>query len=166
MVNIWPQSHTYQGLVLIPASMVETNVAIMVASMPACASFLRHFFSQARLLSSIKSRLASIKRKKYPKPTTSTNSVSPTDDTGNGFSRFTAGGDGDQPGKGSKGKSWNFRNLFERGDVPPQLTSAKRESGHILESCDSNLSSVNTSSERGEKSWEQEEKGAASDDVV
>ena len=38
--------------------MVELNAAIMVACMPACASFIRHFSAQSNLISSIKSRLA------------------------------------------------------------------------------------------------------------
>jgi len=138
----------------------------MVASMPAYAFFLRHFLSQAGLLSSIKSRLASIKRKKYPKPKTTTNSVSPADDTNSGQNRLTADGGGDRPGKGSKGKYWNFRNPFEREDVPPQLTTAKRESGHILKSGDFDLFNIKTSSEREGASWEQEEKRAAAYDVV
>lgn len=157
----------YKRLVLIPPSIVETNVAIMVASMPACSSFLRYFLSKAGLMSSIKSRLAFSRSKKYPKSqTTTTNSVSPADITDSGQNRLIAGGGGDRPGKRSKGKYWNVKNIFERGDVPPQITSAKRESGHILKSGDFDLFDAKTSSERGGTSLEQEEKRAAAYDVV
>lgn len=154
----------YKSPVLIFPSTVEINVAIIVACMPACASFYRHFLSQSGFLSFIMSGIVSSKLKRHPKLKTTTESIGPAPDKYSEGNRLTPGSDPAK--KGSKGIYWRLKDSFRQGSVPPQLTSAKRESGHILKSGDFNVFSNKRSSEREGTSFEQEEKTAAAYDVV
>ena len=135
-----------------PNSTVEINAAIMVASMPACASFLRYFLSKTSFTSSTKSWWTSSRSKRYPKSRVIPGAAMDRDSDGN---QLTPGGDGSP--KGSKGMYWKLRGAFCQ-DEPPQITSAKRESGHILKSGDFNVFNPKTSSEREGVSSEQDEK--------
>ena len=115
----------------------------MVASMPACATLLRYFLVQSGFLSSIGSRLASSRNKRYQKPKGTVGSADNTDSEGN---HLTPGGD--EGGKTTMGLFWRLRNPFGRD--APQITSAKRESGHILRTGDFNVFKTKITSNRGE----------------
>lgn len=109
-------------------NIVELNVAIMVACMPACASFSRFFYTKFGIFSSIRSRLWSSKGSKQkssnPKPTTTTSSV-------------PSGSKGDRAGGGNY---WRLKNPFSnaRDGTPPQITFNKQQS-RILQSGDFNV---------------------------
>ena len=94
-------------------SIVELNVTIMVACMPACASFSRHFLYKYEIISSINSRLfASRSSKKGPLgPETST--TAPSASTGD-----------PRPG----GKYWRIKNAFSNGNGSPQITRNQQQS--------------------------------------
>ncbi|KAL2037841.1 hypothetical protein N7G274_009315 [Stereocaulon virgatum] len=103
----------WNGYIVDVLNIVELNVTIMVACMPACASFSRHFLYKYEIISSIKSRLfASRSSKKGPSgPETSTTAPSAlTIDP-----RL-------------RGKYWRIKNAFSNGDRAPHITRNQQQS--------------------------------------
>ena len=104
-------------------NIVEMNVAIMVASMPACASLFRYISSQSSLLSSMKSSLfssgVSARTSKPPHGAQKQDKVSSDGHIRNGQHKF-----------------WRLRGTSDLESVPPQITSVKTQSGRVLETWD------------------------------
>ena len=99
--------------------LVEINVAIMVASMSACASFYRNFSPQISISLSIRSPFNKSKSNKghsSPKQPViemgSSNAVT---------SRVASGNT-------SNGKYWRLKNVLARGDTAPQITFNQNQS--------------------------------------
>lgn len=127
----------------------------MVASMPACVSFVRYFLSQTKLVSFIESYLASARSKRYVKSRLSADCDNLPGDTDRESNRLS--NTGGAPEKASDGRYWKLKNLFRR-NVPPQLTSVTRESGLILNTGDFVVFNAKSSSENFKTSFEREEK--------
>ena len=104
-----------QGI-LTTSSIVELNITIMVACMPACASFSRHFLYKYEIISSIKSQLAGSRssKKKIPKPSKSHSST-------------TAPSSSDRDPRPG-GRYWRIKNAFSNGNGAPQITMDKQQS--------------------------------------
>ncbi|CAD6577266.1 MAG: hypothetical protein ASARMPREDX12_008289 [Alectoria sarmentosa] len=106
-------------------NIVELNIAIMVACMPACASFSRHIITKFGIVSYIKSRISSWKSSKLkslnPKP------ISTASDIPSRSSGDPAGG----------GNYWTLKIPFSStGDgAPPHITFNKQQS-RVLHSGD------------------------------
>ncbi|CAF9916812.1 MAG: hypothetical protein ALECFALPRED_010874 [Alectoria fallacina] len=106
-------------------NIVELNIAIMVACMPACASFSRHIITKSGIVSYIKSRISSSKNNKskslHPKPITTAADI-PSRSTGD-----PAGG----------GNYWTLKSPFSstRDGAPPHITFNKQQS-RVLHSGD------------------------------
>ena len=107
----------------------------MVASMPACASFLQHLLAKTRFLSSIKSIFLLSRSKQYTESANPADLGTPPRSPNNDGHRLTRDSSG--PGTNSRSHFWQVRQHFGQ-DALPQITSAKQESGHILKSGDSN----------------------------
>ena len=100
--------------------MVELNVAIMVACMPACASFSRYFFGKLEIVSTIKSRLSSSRHGKRRTKFSQSKAITVV-------SNQTSEPDED---RGSGWNSWKIKNAFFKGkdDVAPQITMNQQRS--------------------------------------
>lgn len=109
-------------------SIVEANVAIKVACMPACASFFRHLHS--RLQSYVNTRFSYTKASKATSTTQYPKVIEKTK----------------KPKYDLKPRYWRFRDRRPRDEGPPQITSvtAQSDQGHGL----SDLNTTDTKSSR------------------
>ncbi|KAL8691616.1 MAG: hypothetical protein Q9224_004137 [Gallowayella concinna] len=107
---------------------VETNAAIMVACMPACASFRRFFSSKSEFLSALKIRLLSVRSSLSRGGRSSSN----TKDSSNAMNMVGAGEPQLKSGTSTKqaGRYWKLKNgsPSEKNSLPPQITANKERS--------------------------------------
>lgn len=96
-------------------NIVEINVSIMVASMPACASLLRYRATKTSIFSSIKSKLFTSRPSSGPAPASDQIRTMSDENHPSGKDRF-----------------WRYRNHLNQHSAPPQITALKRQSGQIL----------------------------------
>ncbi|KAL8678562.1 MAG: hypothetical protein Q9186_005107 [Xanthomendoza sp. 1 TL-2023] len=109
-------------------NIVETNAAIMVACMPACASFRRFFSSKSEFLSALKIRLLSVRSSLSRGGRSSSN----TKDSSNAMNMVGAGEPQLKSGTSTKqaGRYWKLKNgsPSEKNSLPPQITANKERS--------------------------------------
>ncbi|KAL8744801.1 MAG: hypothetical protein Q9190_002996 [Brigantiaea leucoxantha] len=115
-------------------NIVESNVAIMVASMPACATFSRHFWPKGRgLFSSLRSRLVSSRGSSRITSNSGLPTSAPVTSTLETPELSMAN---DQSGYTKEQSFWKLKNPFIRGDSAPQITRVKRDSTNVLRTGD------------------------------
>ncbi|KAL8821067.1 MAG: hypothetical protein Q9223_000829 [Gallowayella weberi] len=109
-------------------NIVETNAAIMVACMPACASFRRFFSAQGEFLSDLKSRLLSVRISLARGGKGSSNSK----DSSNAMIMAEAGESQVKSGTSTNqaGRNWKLENAYsrEKHSLPSQITANKEQS--------------------------------------
>ncbi|KAL8926161.1 MAG: hypothetical protein Q9208_003064 [Pyrenodesmia sp. 3 TL-2023] len=102
-------------------SIVEVNVAIMVACMPACASFFRFFATKTDFLRAVKARIASA-RSSVSKPVKSPSGSQDTTKPNSQELPVT------EIPAATVGRYWKIKNVFptEKNHRPPQITANDR----------------------------------------